>query len=84
MSAARLALCSLLLAAPLGAADLALTGATVHTVSGPTLEKATILIEEGSVVAVGRAVSVPGASRCASAGFTPAVVWPCCRSWPRS
>jgi len=59
MSAARRAFCLLLLAAPLGAADLALTGGTVHTVSGPVLEGATVLIEEGTVVEVGRNVPVP-------------------------
>jgi imidazolonepropionase-like amidohydrolase len=55
------------LAAPppaLSAAPLALTGATVHTVSGPDLPGATVVVEDGKIVAVGAGVDVPaGAER---------------------
>ncbi len=52
----RALLCVLAAAMPANVArseSLALTGATVHTVSGPVLENATIVIEEGRIVAVG-------------------------------
>ncbi|MDZ7643454.1 MAG: amidohydrolase family protein [Woeseiaceae bacterium] len=54
-------ICSL--PATLQAATTAITGARVHTV-GPqgTLENATVLIEDGRIVAVGTDVDVPGAA----------------------
>jgi imidazolonepropionase-like amidohydrolase len=41
------------------AGKVALVGGTVHTVSGPTLEKATVLVDAGRIVAVGAGVAVP-------------------------
>lgn len=38
----------------------AIIGATVHTVSGPTLENATVLVRDGRIVSVGERVVVPG------------------------
>jgi imidazolonepropionase-like amidohydrolase len=52
----------LLLAAvprPARADTIALTGATVHPVSGPVLEGATVLIRDGKIAAVGPDVAVP-------------------------
>lgn len=37
----------------------AITGATVHTVSGPTLERCTILCKNGKIAAIGPNVKVP-------------------------
>jgi len=55
-----LALAALLgAAAAAGAATLALVGGTVHTVSGPTLENATIVITDGKISAVGTDVTAP-------------------------
>jgi imidazolonepropionase-like amidohydrolase len=57
----RTALAALLIAIPSAALaeTLALTGATVHTVSGPTLENATIVIQNGKITAVGQGITVP-------------------------
>jgi len=41
------------------AQDLAVTGGTVHTVSGDVLEGATVLIRDGRIAAVGHDVDVP-------------------------
>jgi imidazolonepropionase-like amidohydrolase len=50
-------------AGPLAAAQLAITGARVHTLTAQgTLEDATILIEDGRIVAVGPDVRVPAAA----------------------
>lgn len=38
---------------------IALKGARVHTAAGPPIEKATILIEDGKIAAVGQNVSIP-------------------------
>lgn len=54
-------------AAPAARAEsIAITGGTVHTVSGPTLENATIVIEDGRITAVGASVSVPAGARVVS------------------
>jgi len=37
----------------------AVKGATVHTISGPTLEQATIVCKNGKVYAIGRSVPIP-------------------------
>lgn len=55
---------ALFAAVPAGASVLALVGGDVHTVSGGTLEGATVLIEDGKITAVGADVTVPpGAER---------------------
>ncbi len=45
----------------------ALTGGTVHTVTGGVLENATVLIDDGRITAVGRGIAVPA----------DATVWDC-------
>lgn len=45
--------------APLRAETVALTGGTVHPVSGPTIEKATIVVTDGRITTVGAGVSPP-------------------------
>jgi imidazolonepropionase-like amidohydrolase len=56
-------------AAPLGAQEIAIVGGTVHTVSGPPIEAAIVLIRDGRIVAVGQDVAVPaGARRIEAAG----------------
>ena len=47
------------LAAPAAAQDLAITGGTVHTVSGDVLEGATVLIRDGRIVEVARDIDLP-------------------------
>lgn len=48
----------------------AVTGATVHTVSGPTLADSTILCKNGKIVAIGRGVVIPeDAETLDAAGF---------------
>lgn len=49
-----------LVASPVGAATTALVGGTVHTVSGETLDGATVVMDGGKIIAVGRGVPVPG------------------------
>ena len=45
-------------------APIAITGATIHTVSGATIENGTVLFDKGKIVAVGASVDVPtGAQR---------------------
>ena len=59
-----LALAALLAASPLGAQTVAITGATIHPVSGPRIENGTIVITNGKIAAVGANVAVPaGAQR---------------------
>ena len=41
------------------AGPIALTGATVHPVSGPAIEEATLLFNKGKIVAVGKNVKIP-------------------------
>jgi imidazolonepropionase-like amidohydrolase len=50
---------ALLLAGPALAGPLALVGATVHTVSGPTVERGVVLVEGGRILAVGTSVTPP-------------------------
>lgn len=59
----------LALAGPAGAQNLAIVGGTVHPVSGPAIENATILVLGGRIAAVGAAVDVPaGIPRIDAAG----------------
>lgn len=49
--------------------DLAIVGATVHPVSGPTIENATVVVRDGRIAAVGTDVAVPdGLQRIDGAG----------------
>lgn len=47
----------------LGAQTIAITNATVHPVSGPRLENATVLISGGTIAAVGTNVAVPAGAQ---------------------
>jgi imidazolonepropionase-like amidohydrolase len=55
----RALLLSVLQAAPIGAQTVAITGGTVYPVSGPPIERGTVLMRDGRIVAVGAEVSVP-------------------------
>ena len=52
-----------LVALPLQAQTIAITGGTVHTVDGPAIEGGTVLVRGDSIVAVGRNVTVPSGAR---------------------
>lgn len=54
-----LAVAALAVPAPAAAQTVAVTGGTVHTVEGPTLENATVLVRDGTVEAVGTDVEIP-------------------------
>lgn len=56
-----LALTTLLLAsvAPAAAQDLAIVGGTVHPITGPPIDDATVLVRDGRIAAVGIDVTVP-------------------------
>jgi imidazolonepropionase-like amidohydrolase len=59
------------------AQTIAITGARVHPVSGPTIENGTVLMRDGSIVAVGANVAIPvDAQRIDAAGkvVTPGLV----------
>jgi len=59
------------------AQTIAITGGTVHPVSGPKLENATVLIRDGRIAAVGPNVAIPaGATRIDAAGkwVTPGLI----------
>lgn len=45
------------------AQTIAITGGTVHPVSGPPIENATVLVKDGAIVAVGTNVAVPAGAR---------------------
>jgi imidazolonepropionase-like amidohydrolase len=67
----------LVLAAPAGAQTVAITGGTVYPVSGPKLERATIVIKDGKITEIGPNVSVPaGATTIDAAGkwITPGLI----------
>jgi imidazolonepropionase-like amidohydrolase len=80
MTRVRLAVSALLLAAApaaLGAQTIAITGGRVFPVSGPPIERGTVLIRDGRIAAVGTDVAVPaGATRIDAAGkwVTPGLV----------
>lgn len=42
-----------------GAQTIAITGARVHPVSGPTIENGTVLMRDGNIVAVGAGIAIP-------------------------
>ena len=72
-----LAAAVLLAAAPAAAQTVAITGGTVYPVSGPKIERGTVLIRDGKIVAVGANVAVPaGAQRVDATGkwVTPGLV----------
>jgi imidazolonepropionase-like amidohydrolase len=50
-------------AGPAAAETIALTGGTVHTVSGPTISDGTVLMTDGRITAVGANVAVPAGAR---------------------
>jgi len=50
-------------AAAAGAESIAITGATVHPVSSPAIENATVVIADGRIVAVGADVAIPAGAR---------------------
>jgi imidazolonepropionase-like amidohydrolase len=56
----------LALAAPAAAETIALTGGTVHTVSGATLPNATVVVADGKIQAVGANAAVPAGARTVS------------------
>ena len=58
LSASLLAL-SLAVAAPGTAQTVAITGGTVYPVSGPPIERGTVLVRDGKIAAVGASVTVP-------------------------
>ena len=49
--------------APAAAQVVAITGATVHRVSGPPIENGTIVMRDGRLVAVGAGVAIPAGAR---------------------
>lgn len=51
------------LASPVRAQSVAITGGTVYPVSGPRIENATVLIQNGRITAVGANVQVPAEAR---------------------
>ena len=59
------------------AETLAFTGATVHTVTGATLDNATLVVKDGKITAVGRDVAVPPEAKviaCAGKHIYPGLV----------
>jgi imidazolonepropionase-like amidohydrolase len=70
-------LLSLVIAVPSGAQTVVITGGTVYPVSGPPIERGTVLMRDGRIVAVGADVAVPGdAQRIDATGkiVTPGIV----------
>ena len=61
-----LALLVLLLPLAAQAATIALVGGTVHTVSGETIENATVVMDGGKITAVGASVSPPSGAQIVS------------------
>jgi imidazolonepropionase-like amidohydrolase len=69
----------LTLATQAEAETIALTGATVHTASGPTLESATVVITDGKITAVGANIAPPAQARvvsCAGKHVYPGLIAP--------
>ncbi|MFL5383629.1 MAG: amidohydrolase family protein [Longimicrobiaceae bacterium] len=63
MRRALLAAAALLLAGPAAAQTIAITGGTVHPVSGPPIPGGTVLIRDGRIAAVGANVAIPADAR---------------------
>ncbi|MFN2422002.1 MAG: amidohydrolase family protein [Gemmatimonadota bacterium] len=64
---------------PVAAQDVAIVGGTVHTVAGPAIDNATVLVRDGRIAAVGPDVPVPqGVQRIEAAGkiVTPGIFDP--------
>jgi imidazolonepropionase-like amidohydrolase len=60
---------AVLAAAPAGAQTIAITGGTVHPISGPPIQNGTVVITDGRITAVGANVAVPaGAIRIDATG----------------
>jgi imidazolonepropionase-like amidohydrolase len=57
------ALLLLALVAPASAQTVAITNARVHTISGPVIERGTVVIRDGKIAAVGANVTVPAGAR---------------------
>jgi imidazolonepropionase-like amidohydrolase len=58
-----------LLSAPAGAQTIAITGGTVHPISGPAIPNGTVVIQNGRITAVGANVAIPaGATRIDATG----------------
>jgi imidazolonepropionase-like amidohydrolase len=55
--------CLVLAGVPAHAETVAIVGATVHTMSGPPLEDATVVIRDGRIVDVGLRVAIPADAR---------------------
>lgn len=63
------ALAAALVAAPAAAQTIAITGGTVHPVSGPAIPNGTVIIRDGRIAAVGAGLAVPaGAVRIDATG----------------
>jgi imidazolonepropionase-like amidohydrolase len=70
-------LLALVIAAPVRAQTIAITGGTVYPVSGPPIERGTVLMRDGRIVGVGADVAVPAdAQRVDATGkiVTPGIV----------
>ena len=52
-----------LAAAPAAAQTIAITGGTVHPVSGPAIPNGTVIITNGRITAVGAGIAVPAGAR---------------------
>lgn len=52
-----------LLAAPAAAQTIAITGGTVHPISGPPIQNGTVIITNGRITAVGAGIAVPAGAR---------------------
>jgi imidazolonepropionase-like amidohydrolase len=79
----RAAILALALAATMvhaaAAETLALTGATVHPVSGPSIANATVIVTDGKIIAVGAGVTVPAGAKvvsCAGKHVYPGLIAP--------
>lgn len=66
-----------LAAAPAAAQTIAITGGTVHPISGPPIQNGTVIIQNGRITAVGAGIAVPaGAQRIDATGkvVTPGLI----------